>query len=51
VKAESVRANLENAADGTTIQNCELVLPKSSDSFEAMLPPRRSDSNLVSLAN
>nr|CAH0102432.1 unnamed protein product [Daphnia galeata] len=48
VKAESVRANLENAADGTTIQNCELVLPKSSDSFEAMLPPRRSDSNLPS---
>ena len=48
VKAETGRANLENAAINTTVKDSELVLPKSSDSFEMMHPPRKSEANLVS---
>ncbi|EFX77832.1 hypothetical protein DAPPUDRAFT_105793 [Daphnia pulex] len=48
VKAENVKANLENAAIGTAIQDSELVVPKSSDSYETMLPPRNTDTKLPS---
>lgn len=43
VKAETVRANLENAAFNTAFQDSELVVPKSSDSYEIMLPPRNAN--------
>ncbi|KAI9552180.1 hypothetical protein GHT06_022517 [Daphnia sinensis] len=43
VKAETVRANLENAAFNAAFEDSELVLPKSSDSYEIMLPPRNAN--------
>ncbi|XP_057377554.1 uncharacterized protein LOC130699252 [Daphnia carinata] len=43
VKAETVRANLENAAFNTAFRDSDLVLPKSSDSYEIMLPPRNAN--------
>lgn len=51
VKAETVRANLENAAVSTAVEDSELILPKSTDSFEMMLPPRKSEANVVNMPN
>lgn len=48
VKAETVRANLENAAVNTAVEEDEFTLPKSSDSYEMVVPPRNSQAKLVS---
>lgn len=47
VKAETVRANLENAAVNTAVEENEFTLPKSSDSYEMVMPPRNSQAKLV----
>lgn len=47
VKAETLWANLDDAAVNTTVGLNDFVLPKEDQSFNNIMPPRNSDAELV----